>query len=124
LIEEHEDRLAAHKDVIDRIKAWRDRAIAHLDHVYFDSPQALQEEYLLTYPDIDRIMDEVSEILRKHHSCLFGTDLRMEILSTRNVNSVLNYARAFQRIRKDQSLIKKGFRPIRYLGDDYKMASR
>jgi len=124
LIEQHEDRLAARKDVIDRIKAWRDKAIAHLGRVYFDSPQALDEKYPLTYPDIDRIMDEVSEILRKHHSCLLGADLRMEILSTRNVDSVLNYARAFQRVRKDRVLIKKGFRPVTYLTDDYEMSSR
>ena len=123
LIGKQEDRLAAHRDVIGRIKAWRDKAIAHLDSVYFNSPKALDEDYPLTYPDIDRIMDEVSEILRKHHSCLFGADLRMEILSTRNVDSVLNYARAFQRVRKDRVLIKKGFRPVTYLGDEYEMSS-
>jgi hypothetical protein len=124
LIKQQEERLASHKKVIDRIKAWRDKAIAHLDRVYFDSPQALDKEYPLTYRDIDRIMDEVSEILRKHHSCLLGADLRMEILSTRNVDSVLNYVRAFQRVRKDRVLIKTGFKPIRYLGDDYEKSSR
>lgn len=72
LIEQHEDRLAARKDVIDRIKAWRDKAIAHLDRVYFDSPQALDEQYPLTYPDIDRITDEVSEILRKPTAVCLG----------------------------------------------------
>ena len=112
------------------MKAWRDKAIAHLDTAYFNGPKALDEEYPLldeeyplTYPYIDLIMEEVSDILRKHSSCLFAVDLRMEILSTKNVDSVLNYARAFQRIRKDRALIKKGFRPVSYLGDDYEMSS-
>jgi AbiU2 len=118
LIDSHKSRLDAQQHVIDRIKAHRDKAIAHFDSAYFNNPKALNK-YPLTYSDIDRLMDVVSEILRKHHSCLSKADLRMEILSTRNVDLVLNYARAFQRARKDRALIKKGFKPVAYLRDEY-----
>lgn len=87
----------------------------HLDKAYFYNAKALDEDYPLSNDDIDRLMDIMSEILRKHYSCLFEADLRMEILSTRNVDSVLKYARAFQRARKDRTLIKKGFKPIEYM---------
>lgn len=119
LIDRHTNRLDAQQKVIDRIKARRNKAIAHFDSAYFNNLNALDKRYPLTYSDIDRLMDLVGEILRKHHSCLFKADPRMEILSTRNVDLVLNYARAFQRARKDRALIKNGFKPVAYMQDEY-----
>jgi hypothetical protein len=118
LIDSHKERFDFQKQVIDRIKARRDKAIAHLDSTYFNIPQAIDDDYPLTYSDIDSLIDEMSEVLRKHYSCLFKADLRMEIVSTRNVNLVLNYARAFQWARKDRVLIKNGFNPITYLREE------
>lgn len=99
LIDRHINRLDAQRDVIHRIKSQRDKAIAHLDKAYFDNPKALDKDYPLRDDDIDRLVEVVSDILGKHHSCLFEADLRMENLSTRNVDVVLKYARAFQRTR-------------------------
>ena len=121
LIDRHINRLDAQRDVIHRIKSQRDKAIAHLDKAYFDNPKALDKDYPLGDDDIDRLMEVVSDILGKHHNWLFEADLRMEILSTRNVDVVLKYARAFQRARKDRTLIKKGFKPIDYMQDEYKI---
>ena len=118
LIDTHINRLDAEKELVQRIKLRRDKTIVHLDRTYFDSPKPFDQVYPLR-DDIDRLMDVVSEILRKHHSCLFETDLRMEILSTRNVDVVLTYARAFQRVRGDRALIRKGFKPIAYMQDEY-----
>ena len=118
LIDEHKNRLAAEQNVIDRIKVRRDKVIAHLDHSYFNNPKGVDKRYPLTYDDINRLMDVVSEILRKHYSCLFNTDPRVEILSM-NTDKVLRYARAFQRVRKDRALIRKGFMPIDYMRDEY-----
>lgn len=121
LIDSHKNRLDAQQNVIDRIKARRDKAIAHFDSAYFNDLKALDEQYPLTYSDIDRLMDVVSDILRKQYSCLFKTDLGMEISSVRNVDKVLTYARAFQRARRDRALIKKGFKPIDYMRDEYEV---
>lgn len=71
-------------------------------------------KYPLTYADIDRLMDMISDILRKHYSCLFGRDPRPELLSLRNVDKLLKYAGAFNRARNDRDLIRKGFKPINY----------
>ena len=112
-------QLHARKCVINRIKAHRDKAIAHLDKRYFDDPKTLNRDYPLDDGDIDDIMEVVSSILRKHYSCLFETDMCMEILSIYNVDEVLKYVRAFQRARSDRTLIKKGFMPVVYERDNY-----
>lgn len=118
LIGKHNNRLAAQQTVIDQIKARRDKAIAHLDGKYLDNPKALDEDYPLTYANINCLMDLVSEILRKHYSCLFSTDPGTEIHILRSMDKVLKYARAFQRARNDSALIKKGFKPVAYMQDE------
>jgi hypothetical protein len=112
IIDDQIAQLHARKDVIDRIKARRDKAIAHLDKAYFDDPKALDRDYPLGNDDIDDLMEVVSSTLRKHHSCLFEADMRMEVVSVHTVDTVLQYARAFMRARRDFNLIEKGFRPV------------
>jgi hypothetical protein len=114
LINDHKKRLACQQTAIDHIKAWRDKAIAHFDTRFFFDHQDLAAKYPLTYADIDRLMDMISDILRKHYSCLFGRDPRPELLSLRNVDKLLKYAGAFNRARNDRDLIRKGFKPINY----------
>lgn len=120
IIDDQIAQLHAQKDVIDRIKARRDKAIAHLDKAYFDDPKALDRDYPLGNDDIDDLMEVVSSTLRKHHSCLFEADMRMEVVSVHTVDTVLQYARAFMRARRDFNLIEKGFRPVVYMQDDYR----
>ena len=104
--------------MIDRIKALRDKSIAHLDKTYFDNPSAIDRDYPINNDEIVQLIEVVSKILNQHYRYLFQADLRMEILSEMNVDAVLNYARAFQRIRKDKVLIESGFRPVKYLAED------
>ena len=120
IIDDQIAQLHAREDVIDRIKARRDKAIAHLDKAYFDDPKALDRDYPLGDDDIDNLMEVVGSILRKHHSCIFQADMRMEVVSVHTVDTVLQYARAFMRARRDFNLIEKGFRPAAYIQDDYK----
>jgi len=110
----------SHKNLIGRIKAWRDKSIAHLDKTYFDNPSAIVGDYPIHNDEIVQLIEVVSKILKQHYSYLFQADLRMEILSEMNVDVILNYARAFQRVRKDNALIDRGFRPVEYMSKDYK----
>ncbi len=111
--------LDVRKGTIERIKARRDKAIAHLDKEYFDDPQALFRDYPLADNDLDDLIEVVSGILRKHHSCLFEADIGMEVTSVHTVDAVLEYTRAFMRVRRDIELIKMGFKPALYLREDY-----
>ena len=119
LIDDQIAQLDARKNITERIKARRDKAIAHLDKAYFDDPKALYRDYPLSDNDINDLMEVVSSILRKHHSCLFEADIVMEVSSVHTVDTVLQYTRAFMRVRKDCDLIEKGFMPQLYMRDDY-----
>jgi hypothetical protein len=116
IIDQNLRDLNAKANVIGQIKAWRDKLIAHLDKDYFNTPSAIYKDYPINDIEIDQLIETVSKILHDHYHYLFQADLRMEILSETNVDSVLNYVRAFQRIRKDKRLINSGFKPMEYLG--------
>lgn len=119
IIDSHIRKLEYHKSLIGRIKAWRDKSITHLDKAYFDNPSAIVRDYPINNDEIVQLIEVVSKILKQHYSYLFQADLRMEILSEMNVDIILNYARAFQRVRKDNALIDRGFRPVEYMKEDY-----
>jgi len=119
IIDSHISKLEHHENLIGRIKAWRDKSITHLDKTYFDDPSAIGRDYPIDNDEIVQLIEVVSKILKQHYSYLFQTDLRMEILSEMNVDVILNYARAFQRVRKDNALIDRGFRPVEYMKEDY-----
>jgi len=115
IIDQNLRELNTHENVISRIKEWRNKLIAHLDKTYFDNPSAIYEDYPINNTEIDQLIETVSKILHEHHLYLFQADLRMEILSVENVDSILSYVQAFQRICKDEELVSSGFRPASYL---------
>ncbi|MXX13019.1 MAG: hypothetical protein F4Z86_06160 [Gemmatimonadetes bacterium] len=113
-------QLQARQNIIDRIKTHRDKAIVHLDREYFYDSQILDTNYPLSADDIDDLIEVVSCILRKHYSCLFQASMSMEVGSVQNIDTVLQYARAWMRARRDSDLIEKGFKPVEYERDEYK----
>lgn len=117
-------QLQDRQDVIDRIKAHRDKKIEHLDKDYFNDPQALDENYPLNADDIGDLMEVGSCILREHYSCLFQASMSMEVGSVQSVDTLLQYARAWMRARRDFNLIEKGFKPVEYMREDYRVAPR
>jgi hypothetical protein len=119
IIDSHISQLESHKNLIGRIKALRDKSITHLDKTYFENPSAINRDYPINNDEIFQLIETVSKILKQHYSYLFEADLRMEILSEMNVDVILNYARAFQRARKDNALIDRGFRPVEYMKENY-----
>ncbi len=105
--------------LIANIKSRRDKSIAHADPKYFGKHQKLLKDFPLDGIAIDELLDLIGQILRDHHSMLFGVDLAsMRVSSAHHVDVVLRYARASQRARRDVELIKMGFRPVDYSRDD------
>ena len=119
VIDDHIAQLRAKEELIDRIKAHRDKSIAHMDRKYFDDTESIERDYPLTEPEIDDLMDRVSCILRKHHNCLLQADVSLEVQSIHNVGKLLEYARAWMRVRRDPDFVNKGLRPVDYERDDY-----
>ena len=115
IIDQNISDLDSFDDLINRIKSWRDKFIAHFDKSFFDTPKAIYEKYPITNSEIDELIECVAQILHEHYSYLFHADSRMEILSETNVDSILRYVQAFQKVWKDKKLINNGFRPASYL---------
>ena len=120
VIDDHLALLRAKEDVIDRIKAHRDKKIAHMDRKYFDDTESIERDYPLSEPEIDDLMECVSCILREHHNCLIEADVTLEVQSVHNVETLLRSARAWLRLRRDPNFFKRGFRPVDYERDEYK----
>ena len=117
-------QLQTRQDVIERIRTHRDKAIVHLDKKYFNDPKALDIDCPLSAGDIDDLMEVVSRILREHYSYLFKASMSMEVGSVQNVDTVLQYVRAWIRAQRDSNLIEKGFKPVEYMREDYRVAPR
>jgi hypothetical protein len=111
--------LDALESVMEKIETHRDKAIAHLDKKYFNNAESFNKKYPICYFEIDSVLGVVAEILQTHASCLFGKSISMEVESVQNVDTVLKFARAWMRARKDRTLIEKGFRPVEYERDEY-----
>lgn len=120
IIDDQITQLQNRKNIINRIKAHRDKRIAHLDKKFFDIYSTLlDEEYPLNDDDIDELIEVVSCILQKHYSCLFKISTTTKVGTLQNVDKVLRYAYAWAQARKDSDLIKgkKAFRPAEYERD-------
>ena len=115
IIRKHIAQLDSHSDEINRIKALRDKLIAHFDKSYFENPELAFENYPVTPSEIGELIGTTSRIMKKHYSYLFNADLRMELIVSGNVDNVLFSALAFQQIKNDRELIKSGFRPSKYI---------
>ena len=81
IIDDQIAQLEAQKDVIDRIKARRDKALVHLDKKYFDNRESINSDYPVSEPEFDNLMDLVSCILREHYNCLLQSDVSLEVRS-------------------------------------------
>lgn len=114
IIQNQISQLESHSDEINKIKSLRDKLIAHFDKPYFENPGLALENYPVTPSEIGELIETASKIMKKHYSYLFNADLRIETIVSGNVDHVLFSALAFQQIRKDQDLIKSGFKPSKY----------
>ncbi|MEW5844391.1 MAG: hypothetical protein AB1775_14120 [Bacteroidota bacterium] len=65
-------------------------------------------------------MKTIEEVLSAQHSYLLASSIaNFEVASYSNVNMILDYTRAFMRIRKDKKLIiGKGFKAVDYLKEN------
>ena len=125
IIDDQIAQLQDREDIINRIKAHRDKGIAHLEKKFFDIYYiSLDEKYPLNDDDIDELMEVVSCILQKQYSCLFKAGTTTKVGTLQGVDKVLRYTYAWAQARKDFDLIKgnKVFRPAEYERDEYKQS--
>lgn len=118
LIVQHQIMIKDVEDTIHKLQDRRDKFIAHSDKKYFANPEKLMKDFPITDKDISSLIDTINEILHKHYSLLFQTDIDMSIHSSSNVDSILKGVLAFNKVWHDKKLIKMGIKPVDYLIDE------
>jgi hypothetical protein len=98
-----------------KIKTHRDKVLVHADAKYFNDPDKIYNKIQIEFKEIDDLINICSEILKKHYDIIFKSDLDLNIYSNTNIDLVLQYVFAFQKIRKDN--MAKQFLPPKYIYD-------
>jgi AbiU2 len=117
IISEHQELIASKKDIIERVKGHRDKALAHSDASYFNEPDDLYVKYPLNLEEIEDLITTASEILRTQHVYLFESDLDIQVHTTSNIDTILWHIRGFKRVWQDKRA--ESLHPNLYKLDDY-----
>ena len=93
---EHLGQLNSHIHIIKNLKARRDKAIAHTDASFFNSPDDHFEKNPLPKEDIQTLLNLISNILRVQAVFIFESDYDLSTVHTNNnLNRVLQFVRGF-----------------------------
>ncbi|MHB2154386.1 AbiU2 domain-containing protein [Calditrichota bacterium GD2] len=118
IIEKQISNIHKYDSIIQTLITRRDKDIAHSDRTYFNEPKKLHDLFPISDLDISSLLNTISEILRRHYSLLFHADITLDVSSTSNVDTVLTYIRAFDRVWHDKRLTRDfGIRVVEYKQD-------
>jgi hypothetical protein len=120
LIIKHQKVLEQKKELINRIKGRRDKALVHSDARYFNKPEDLYVKFPLSIKDIDDLIKTITDILKEQYLYLIGGDLDINVYATTNVDTLLLNARAFKRVWHDKRA--KSLFPYLYKLDNFEEA--
>jgi hypothetical protein len=80
------------------LKSLRDKGFAHADKEYFENPDKLETDFLITWDDFNMIFELIGEILHRHHSLLLNVDVNLHLSAPGSIKNILKHTRAFQRV--------------------------
>jgi len=93
LTKEHKQKLKKHKQklkilrpLIQQVKTWRDKAIAHLDKNYIFDPATLGKMQPVNMEDVSNGLIILQDILNEYRDCLNMELLRLEIAESKMTN--------------------------------------
>ena len=120
IVSENENKIQNQNKIIHSIKSIRDKVIVHTDPTYFLNEKEFYQKYPISMSEVEILLKTIGDILSEQHVYLMKSAAILELKGLGSVESILNYTRAFMRIRKDKNLIiDKGFRPADYLKEIY-----
>lgn len=111
--------IKSHKTLIQNIIGRRNKILAHADKEYFYDDSRIENDFPIDMDGVDDLIKTIDNIIRAHHSCLFHSDVDLEVKSTGNLDRLLIYTRAFKRVWEDKKLINLGVKPYVYRLDEY-----
>ncbi|MFH5883658.1 hypothetical protein ACG2F4_05055 [Halalkalibaculum sp. DA3122] len=104
IIDEQIEALSNHDDLKNDLKSLRDKGFAHADKEYFENPDKLETDFLITWDDFNMIFKLISEILRRHHVLILNADVNLHLSAAGTIENILKHTRAFQRIWSNKKL--------------------
>lgn len=119
LIIKQRSELSKHNNTIQTLLKLRNKAYAHNDPRYFINRKSAEESFPMNFDELESLYVSVAEILRKHHSMIFESDMDMELHALGRVTEVIKRLRAFRRFRENKKLIELGIKNHVFLNDDY-----
>jgi hypothetical protein len=119
IIDEQRERLDINNELILNMKNLRDKGFAHGDKEYFENPEKLETDFLITWDEFNEIYSLMSSIVKKHYSLLFNSDMDMHLTAYGSIKNVLMHTRAFQRIWNNRTLIDMDLKLYAFKSDDY-----
>ena len=117
IVNEQQDLIASKKEIIDRVKNRRDKALAHSDAKYFNKPDDLYVKFPLSIEEIEDLIKTATEILRMQYVYLFESDLDIQVHALTNIDRILSHIRGFQRVWHDKRATS--LYPYLYKEDDF-----
>ena len=121
IIERHLRLIHRKIDVIAKIKGFRDKVIAHSDKKYFNNPHAVLNKYHMDNAEIDELLSVITKVLKFHYGCLLKSNVDIKVHSSSDMNSVLVYVRAFDRVWHNKYL--NNIKKYAFKLDDYEASS-
>lgn len=119
LISKHKESLINNEALILDMKSLRDKGFAHADKEYFENPEKLETDFLITWDDFNFIYSLMSNIVKKHYALLFNADMDMHLTAHGSIKNILIQTRAFQRVWNNKTLIDMSIRIGAFKSDDY-----
>lgn len=119
LIDEQKRMIDDYDDLIQNMKSLRDKGFAHSDKKYFENPEKLETDFLITWDEFNQIYSLMSSIVKKHYSLLFNSDMSMHLTAHGTIESVLTHTRASQRVWENRILRDMGIKLYTFRSGDY-----
>ena len=86
IIKKHKQKLKILRPLIQQVKTWRDKAIAHLDKNYIFDPATLGKMQPVNMEDVSNGLFILQDILNEYRDCLNMELLRLEIAESKMTN--------------------------------------
>jgi len=120
LIEQHQEELEDHTEVIDNLFELRNNGFAHAEKEFFGKENKLEKDFPVSWDELNDLFQTISNIYKKHHSLLFlsGTSLDL-VTGLTNVKNVLEHTRAFKRVFDNERLKEEGIKLWYFMEDEY-----
>lgn len=102
IIEEMFEKLNDHQEVIKKLKARRDKSLAHTDPSFFNNPKEHFEKYPIVFDELNKLLLTVENILEKLALHILEIHYDFKVNTITGLDRVIEFMRAYHKIMRDE----------------------